>query len=401
MASVTKRQKRGELEAIRGLAALSVIGGHFFGCFAAVSTLSGVPAKLYLALTNGTAAVVVFFVLSGVVLPLSFFRSGGDPNTIAVAALNRFPRLFLLVFLTVMGSYIVTKLGWNYSRAASEISGSSWFGIYGAPPDNENFQPTFANALWQASFGTILENRSEFNVSLWTMHHEFYGSFVVFALAMVFFKAPMRIVAVISVLSVVALQFTAWRLVPFVAGTALSAFFFRNPNFAFRLPASISLTGAGVILYSYKSEYSPYWPTSFFSWGTEDQKAWLIFTVAGTLIILGVVGNERIREAMNARWLVALGRYSFAMYAVHMLLMSSIVSLAYVSVAPFGKVVALVAATLVFFLVMATASYALTRLDEWWTKRTQSSARRLLGLKQRAESSVAERTDASAGKLLA
>ncbi len=393
------RQKRGELEAIRGLAALSVIGGHFFGCFASVKDLYGVFGKIFYTATNGSAAVVVFFVLSGVVLPLSFFRSGGETNVVAVAALNRFPRLALLVFLTVMGSYFVTKIGWNFAREASAISGVEWLGTYGYPATNEHFQPTFSEALWQATFGTIFQNRSEFNVSLWTMYHELYGSFVTFALAMVFYKAPMRVVAVISVLSVVALQFTAWRLVPFVAGTALSIFFFRNPGFSLRPTLSASLIAAGIVLYGFKPSNAQYWPTSFVPWGTDDQKAWLIFTIAGMLIIVGVVGNERVRQAMNAKWLVAVGRYSFAMYAVHMLLISSISSLVYLSVAPFGKVAALIVTTLVFAVAMVIASYALTRLDEWWTKRTQSSARRLMGLQQNSVSLAGERSTVSAGKL--
>lgn len=399
MEITVKRQKRGELEAIRGLAALSVIGGHFFGCFAAVTDLHGVFGKLFYTSTNGSAAVVVFFVLSGVVLPLSFFRSGGETNIIAVAALNRFPRLALLVFLTVIGSYVVTKIGWNFAREASAISGVEWLGTYGYPASNEHFQPTFAEAFWQATFGTIFQNRSEFNVSLWTMYHELYGSFVTFALAMVFFKAPMRVVAVISVLSVVALQFTAWRLVPFVAGTALSIFFYRNQKFTLKPSLSLCFIAAGIVLYGFKPSNAQYWPTSFIPWGTDDQKAWLIFTLAGMLIIVGVVGNERVRQAMNAKWLVAVGRYSFAMYAVHMLLISSIASLVYVSVAPFGTVAALIVTTLVFAVAMTIASYALTRLDEWWTKRTQFAARRVMGLQRHAISGADENRTVSAGKI--
>lgn len=378
MASELKREKRGELEAIRGLAACSVVAGHFFGCFAQPGNLTGVSRNLYSALTNGSAAVVVFFVLSGVVLPLSFFRSGGNTSTIAVAALNRFPRLMLLVFLTVMGSYLITVLGWNYSKTASEISGSTWFASYGFPNATEHFVPDFATALWQGLFGTLFENRSEFNVSLWTMHHELYGSFITFGLAMVFFKAPMRVVYVLTGLAFIALQFTAWRLTPFVVGTALSAFLYQRPQFSLKLPVSLGLIVIGFLFYRFSPANAAYWPTAFIPWGSDDQKGWLIYTLAGVSFILGVVGNELVRNVMNAKWLVALGRYSFAMYAVHMLIMSSLVSLVLIYVAPLGKVPALTIVTIVFVASLAAASYVLTKIDEWWTKRTQSAIKALI-----------------------
>lgn len=378
MASELKREKRGELEAIRGLAACSVIGGHFFSCFAQPANLKGISAYLFSALANGSAAVVVFFVLSGVVLPLSFFRSGGNTSIITVAALNRFPRLMLLVFLTVMGSYLVASVGWNYSKAASEISGSTWFGSYGFPYATEHFEPNFVTALWQGLFGTLLENKSDFNVSLWTMHHELYGSFITFGLAMVFFKAPMRVVYLVTAVAIVALQFTAWRLTPFVVGTALSAFLYQRPQFSLRFPTSLGLIAIGFLLYRFHPGNAAYWPTAYFPWGSDDQKGWLIYTLAGVSFILGVVGNERVRRAMNAKWLVALGRYSFAMYAVHMLIMSSLVSLVLIYVAPLGKLPALVIVTIVFVTSLAAVSYALTKIDEWWTKRTQSAVKALI-----------------------
>lgn len=384
MGSELKREKRGELEAIRGLAACSVVGGHFFGCFAQPDKLPDISRSLYSALTNGSAAVVVFFVLSGVVLPLSFFRSGGKTSTITVAALNRFPRLMLLVFLTVMGSYLITVFGVNYSKAAAQISGSTWLATYGFPHPTEHFEPSFGTALWQGLFGTLLENRSEFNVSLWTMHHELYGSFVTFGLAMVLFKAPMKIICIMTALAFVVLQFTAWRLTPFVVGTALSAFFYQRPQFSLKLPLSLGLIVFGFLFYGFVPANSGYWPTTFIPWGTDDQKGWLVHTLAGVSFILGVAGNDRVRRVMNADWLVALGRYSFAMYAVHMLIMSSLVSLVLIHVAPLGKLPALIIITIVFVLSLAAASYVLTKIDEWWTKWTRSAIKSLTATQPKA-----------------
>ncbi len=327
---------------------------------------------------NGTPAVVVFFVLSGIVLPLSFFRSGGDSNVIAVAALNRFPRLMLLVFLTVVGAYLVATFGLNFSKAAAEISGSSWLASFGYPYPTGSFQPDLITALRQGLYGTLLENRSEFNVSLWTMHHELYGSFISFALAVFFFKAPMRQVYLISALAIVALQFTAWRLTPFVTGTALSAFLFRNPGFVLKTWVSIGLIFVGFVLYRFHIGNAAYWPTAFIPWGSDDHKGWLIYTISGMCLIVGVVGNERIRAALNAKWLVALGHHSFAIYAAHMLVMTSIVSFVFVSVSSLGKTPGLITSVLVFIVAMAIVSRILTLADDWWMRRSRSVVERLV-----------------------
>ncbi len=384
--------KAGELEAIRGLAACAVICYHFSLAFSAPEKLRGLWAFLYNMLFSGPPAVVIFFVLSGVVLPLSFFRSGGDTNVVAVGATNRFLRLAFLIFLTTMGAYSIYALGLNYAKAAAEISGSSWLIQVGYPNPTGHFQPNFATAVQQSLFGTLLENRSDFNVSLWTMHHELYGSFVSFALALLFFRAPMRVVWIIALLAVIALQFTAWRLIPFVVGTALSAFLFRNPGLTLRPSFSISIIVVGAIFYRYHVKNADHWPTAYWPWGSEDQKAWLIHTVAGACLIVGVVTNESVRRALNARWLVSIGRHSFAMYAAHMLLVSSLASFVFIQAAPLGRAPVLVITAIVFAVALAAVSYVLTRLDERWTKSAQSFVRRLLGLKRDQEKRSSEKS---------
>ncbi|MDH7801275.1 MULTISPECIES: acyltransferase family protein [unclassified Rhizobium] len=321
----------------------------------------------------------MFFVLSGLVLPMSFFRSGGDNGVISVGVLSRFPRLLFLVFVTVMGSYLLSSWGLMYATEASQVGGSTWLGLYGQPQESEHFQITFYTALWQGLFGTLLENRSEYNSSLWTMHHELYGSFVTFGLAMLLFRAPLRVVVIISAFAYVALQATAWRLAPFVVGTGLSAFFYSRPQFSLKLPASLLCIGVGFIFYSYNHHEESRWPNAFIPWGNDEQKAWVVSTLAGVCFIIGVVGNPVLRNLMNARWLTALGRYSFAMYAVHMLLVGSLASFIFANVAPdWGVVLALMVTTAAFIPALAMFSYFLTRADEWWVRHLQRAVRKIL-----------------------
>jgi len=92
-----------ELEALRGLAAVVVLFHHFMlgftprlhGMFYADQpySLFGTPA---FAFVNGSAAVIVFFVLSGFVLTVGIFKSQRAAG-VFVAALKRWPRLALTV----------------------------------------------------------------------------------------------------------------------------------------------------------------------------------------------------------------------------------------------------------------------------------------------------------------
>src|SRR5208282_647946 len=63
-------QRLSELDALRGIAALSVVLWHFF---CATYTVPGVRPIYWIA--RGDGAVVLFFLLSGFVLSLPFFRA--------------------------------------------------------------------------------------------------------------------------------------------------------------------------------------------------------------------------------------------------------------------------------------------------------------------------------------
>ncbi|MBN9010086.1 MAG: acyltransferase family protein, partial [Rhizobiales bacterium] len=92
-----------ELEAVRGLAAFGVVFAHFFGSFRPWEYLPGWVNGTIAALTN-SGSVVVFFVLSGFVLPLNYLHSL-DSNALTSGVIKRWPRLLFLIFVGTMGSY--------------------------------------------------------------------------------------------------------------------------------------------------------------------------------------------------------------------------------------------------------------------------------------------------------
>lgn len=221
-----------ELEAIRGLASLTVVVAHFMGSFIP-HRLGGTPnfdqsigllGSPWFAIANGPAAVSVFFVLSGFVLPLAYFHAGRS-EIIVRAAAKRWFRLVLLVFLATMASYALFHFKFYRYREASELTGSLWLrGFAGADP-NGTFVPSLWDAFLQGTVLTFLRNQSSYDVVLWTMYHEFFGSFLTFGLAIALYRSSLGGAVWFIIGTAITVQTTDPRLISFVAGTTLAFFY--------------------------------------------------------------------------------------------------------------------------------------------------------------------------------
>src|SRR5215210_4811056 len=109
-------QKLVELEAARGVAAVVVLVHHvliaFFPRFHGLrfpdETVSMYGTPLF-ALINGSAAVVVFFVLSGFVLTKEIFEKRSTTKLL-ISAVKRWPRLVPSVFVVNVGAGVLAGL---------------------------------------------------------------------------------------------------------------------------------------------------------------------------------------------------------------------------------------------------------------------------------------------------
>jgi peptidoglycan/LPS O-acetylase OafA/YrhL len=107
------------LDAIRGVAALIVVLGHCYGVLPAVLKESYAFLKNppFLLLTNGRAAVMVFFVLSGFVLALPYWRDQAPSYPVFV--LRRICRIYIPFAAAVILSAVA------FSLVAHEVSGTT------------------------------------------------------------------------------------------------------------------------------------------------------------------------------------------------------------------------------------------------------------------------------------
>ena len=189
-----------QLEALRGLAFI-VVAWHFLWAFdpARIGIVDGFdPSSAMLgsvsfASIDGPAAVTLFFVLSGFVLPLGFFRSGRTELVVRATA-KRWLRLVCLVHArraAVVAAVPLRPLPASRGGTAQPVGLARHVRRFASAA---GLHPVTARrACWKARCSRSSASRTCTIPVLWTMHHEFLGSFVTFFLAVTpLARAPRR-----------------------------------------------------------------------------------------------------------------------------------------------------------------------------------------------------------------
>jgi peptidoglycan/LPS O-acetylase OafA/YrhL len=319
-----------QLEGLRGLAAVTVVVWHFLWAFAPweLGAVAGWPAQglagnVATALMDGPAAVAVFFVLSGFVIPLRFFRSG-QSRAVVEAAAKRWPRLAGLSVLAVLFAYGLFRFGLFHYREAGNLTGSDWLASYGGGEPGRIPSASLTGALREGLVGAFLDKSDAYDPVLWTMRHELFGSFLSMVLALAICRGPIKACgAVLISAAVLATAVDPW-LLSFVAGTSL-AFLVSTRRARLSAFATGVCISVGLFLFGYLEPAGAY---SFIP-VIQDAAGYrydriVVHTVSGLLIIIGLVGNERVGRAFAAKPLLILGRLSFPVYVFHFPLLCSL-----------------------------------------------------------------------------
>ncbi len=315
--AIPAAHKLGCFEAIRGLAALAVVVGHFILGFwpglyfrkglvwdqapLVVRQLARFPGKFF---WDGHMAVSLFFVLSGFVLSLSGFRGGGP--ALGSAATRRFPRLMVPVAASVLLAFALMATGavcnQDAIRFMNDVEGLPQEVDSRAGPGESNgwlthyydFSPRLSSAACEAAWGAF-SGTARYNLPLWTMQLELIGSFLVFGFLALFGKLRNRwlLYAVCGGLLFVTERY---YLLDFVLGMGMCDLWVHNQRTWRRsLPAAPALVLNGVGLF-----LTPWKP------------------LAALLVVGATAAAPRVQRFLEARWLAFLGRLSFGLYLVHM-----------------------------------------------------------------------------------
>jgi peptidoglycan/LPS O-acetylase OafA/YrhL len=318
------------LESIRGIAALVVVFHHVVLTFAPAmyETQQALPILIRILLAspvslliNGEFAVRIFFVLSGFVLSLSYFRKN-QPRVLTAAASRRYLRLMLPAFASVIFGWILLKSGLLWNRDAAALMGGSpqthqwlfrWFRL----------DRSLADAVSEGAYGTFFhfEFKRTLNPNLWTMPIEWAGSLIVFSLLALCGWLQRRF----FVYAIVAIIFYAigWLfLVDFVAGLALCDVFTRCERSDWETwlspvwPTAALL--AGLTLGGMLGE----WPNTHAGLNEYFVSCWPV--IPAILIVGGVAFSSQLHHTLESRAMAFLGEISFPLYLFHLFVIFSL-----------------------------------------------------------------------------
>ena len=358
-----------QLEALRGLAAFIVVAWHFLWAFdpAKLGIVDGFDqssamlGSVSFASIDGPAAVTLFFVLSGFVLPLGFFRSG-HTDIVMRATAKRWLRLVCRVMLAVLLSWLLFRCGLYRHREAAQLSHSAWLGTFGGSHPQQGFAPSLLGALAEGSLFAFLREPDMYNPVLWTMHHEFLGSFVTFFLAVVICRARTAAAVWFLVVAAVVVQFTDPYLIAFVAGTGLA---WIASRLDIRLSPGVALAciAGGVFLFGYlepRGAYAAF--TAVRDPGPARLDRIAIHTVSGLMIILGLIGRSLASPPFRL-----MGRLSFPVYLFHFPLLCSVACGLFVMLQPsMSHQGTLLLVAVVYAPVVIGVGYLFARVDDVW-----------------------------------
>jgi peptidoglycan/LPS O-acetylase OafA/YrhL len=363
-----------QLEALRGLAAFIVVAWHFLWAFdqgrlgivEGFDQSAAMLGSVSFASIDGPAAVTLFFVLSGFVLPLGFFRSG-HTDIVMRATAKRWLRLVCRVMLAVLLSWLLFRCGLYRHREAAQLSHSAWLGTFGGSHPQQGFAPSLLGALAEGSLFAFLREPDMYNPVLWTMHHEFLGSFVTFFLAVVICRARTAAAVWFLVVAAVVVQFTDPYLIAFVAGTGLA---WIASRLDIRLSPGVALAciAGGVFLFGYlepRGAYAAF--TAVRDPGPARLDRIAIHTVSGLMIILGLIGNHWLGRSLASPPFRLLGRLSFPVYLFHFPLLCSVACGLFVMLQPsMSHQGTLLLVAVVYAPVVIGVGYLFARVDDVW-----------------------------------
>jgi peptidoglycan/LPS O-acetylase OafA/YrhL len=316
------------LDGLRGIAAINVMIMHFFIILvpamiysdrmpAHLGNLEQIFSSTPLGLIGaGNFSVCIFFVLSGYVLTQKYFKTR-DKSIIISSAVRRYIRLFVPVFAITILSFLLASTGvFHYYIDATTISGNNNYGNYWT------FTPDIFDAVKQAIWGTFFTGDDTYNPVLWTMTIEFYGSMLVFAMALMFGSQRTRWILYLAAV----IFFLNSYYLAFIIGMGLAD--------TFNSKASIFKTGNRIILPIilvwglFLGSYPVGTVTNNSLYGFLDnglfQTPKFAYHILGAGMVMYVLLNSQwLQKVFSSPVPVFLGKISYSLYLTHFLVLSS------------------------------------------------------------------------------
>jgi peptidoglycan/LPS O-acetylase OafA/YrhL len=378
--------KFAELDGLRGIAALIVVLWHFaiaflpgrIGIVPPFNPADGIIGSPAFALIDGPGAVILFFVLSGYVLPLGYFHSG-RLEVVLRAIAKRWFRLAGLTVTAAIGSYLLFRFNLYHYREAASLTRSDWLGSFGGGDVGGQLKPSLRAAILEGAVFAFLRDANVYDPVLWTMRDELFGSLMTFGLGALLWRCRLWVGMAMLVLVAAITQIVDPRLIAFIAGLALSWANARGRLPVHRWAAPVCLI-LGTILFGYLEPRGLYAPLGVLSEtsGWRYDRIWL-HTIGAVLLILGLLNSHRAGRLLASTGGRLLGRLSFPIYLFHFPLLCSLSCWLFLAVRPsLPHEASLAVAALGTVPALFAVGYAFARLDEMWLAQINRVARRVI-----------------------
>lgn len=311
--------KLNSAESIRGLACLAVVFSHLSLSFFPylhhfddqATTDSSVQYFIHHSpfafWYSGTAAVFLFFVLSGFVLSYAILRKPEQAKAkIKTMLIKRYPRLAIPALFSCILVWLIFLC---FDIDSSHVNG--WLQTYVTQ------DITLAHALYEGTIGSFFFAESDVNWVLWTMNIELMGSLVLFAL-LYMYKSQKALFFIGSIL----FPCLAWYLkgegfflgiLSFVIG--IYFYLYARP---IKLSLAIPLFILGLYLAgAHNTSWSYQWLNAVMGERTYDYCNFL----AGVIIVYSILMSAELSKKLDQKVLIWLGKLSFSIYLIHLILL--------------------------------------------------------------------------------
>lgn len=326
----SETQKKIHLEGLRGFAALIVVIHHFSLAFypRIVFRLASLPthsslegwfmnSPLYV-LVDGNFAVSVFFALSGYVLTFKLIARPNRKDTYR-SLLKRYFRLTPSIFLAVILSYLLLKLGLFSVARTSKLTGSQlWLGQLW------HFSPILTHALWVGSFGAYA-HVSNYITVLWSMHYEFLGSVLCIVLASLSRRRILRLIAYAIATAFLWHGYFFGMLIGTIVAEA--HLWISTGSRGSRDLKAVTLTGPLLFVVGlYLGMYPQFGlPDGFFAPLSilNPLGVVLVHSLGAACVLGGLLASHHLQRIFGGKAGAFVGRISFSVYLLHTLVLGS------------------------------------------------------------------------------
>jgi len=300
-------------DSLRGLAALAVLIGHYFGGYGTPTPLITLLSKTPFGMCNdGFAAVSLFFVLSGLVLSLKYFKRGQASFSLSQEvvpySLGRIARIYLpflaVLFISAFLKYRVSHVMNTFPPQAGDLTY-----LWGTPDTVSSFlKQTF---LFRSPFASPYRIIPQD----WTLTTEINLSLCIPMLVAIAFQSS----AALGLFTFLIIAFlgTHGFLFHFTLGIFIAQYFTTIQTWVREQSIVIKtlLLILAIVFYSYRT--TRFAIPEMVRPSFKESWIWYVNGCGSAILIMLAMGIKRFQTLLHLPWLTFLGKISYSFYLLH------------------------------------------------------------------------------------